>query len=81
MKYEYRKQQTSVSLVLKEDGNATGGLSGQWSYYGDKKILTIGSQKLCVERELDWEVNPRVPTIVFSGLTTVGRPVWGKRTK
>lgn len=81
MKYEYRKQQTSVPLVLEEDGTATGGLSGQWSYDCDKKILTIGSLKLCVERELDWEVNPRVPTIVFSGLTASGRPVWGKRMK
>lgn len=81
MKYEYREQQTSVPLVLKEDGTATGGLTGQWSYDGAKKILTIGAQKLCIERELDWEANPRVPTIVFSGLTVSGTPVWGKQNK
>ena len=81
MKYEYRKQQTSVSLVLNNDGTATGGLSGKWSYDDNKKIVTIGSQKLYVGRELDWEAKPRVPTIVMSGITNDGKPIWGKRVK
>jgi len=58
---------------------ATGALSGTWSYNANTKTLTIGSQKLKVQRELDWEASPRVPTIVYSGLNSGGKSLWGKK--
>jgi len=79
MDYQYKTQQTATALTLGADGKATGALSGDWAYDQDKKILTVGDLKLCVEWGLDWEVSPRTPTLVYSGLTTNGRPVWGKK--
>lgn len=79
LNYAYREQQTSVLLTLSSNHQATGALTGTWSFDAINKILTIGNLKLYVERELDWEVSPRVPTLVFSGLTSSGVSVWGKK--
>lgn len=79
MNYQFQQQQTAAALTLGADGKATGALTGDWTYDKDKKILTIGNLKLCVEWGLDWEATPRIPTIVYAGLTPDGRPVWGKK--
>lgn len=82
LKYSYGVQQTPVELVLSADKTASGGLTGAWSYDASKKILTIGSEKVCVQRELDWEANPRVATIVFAGLSSITTncySLWGKK--
>jgi arabinan endo-1,5-alpha-L-arabinosidase len=79
MNYQYREQQTATTLTLGADGKATGALTGDWSFDATKKILTVGDLKLCVEWGLDWEASPRKPTLVYSGLTANGRPVWGKK--
>lgn len=72
-------QQTSTTLTLLSNYLATGALTGIWSYNANTKTLTIGTQKLKVERELDWEANPRIPTIVYSGLNSSGKSLWGKK--
>lgn len=79
MNYQYQQQQAATALTLGSDGKATGALTGDWSYDAAKKVLTIGSQKLCVEWGLDWEASDRKRTLVYSGLTANGRPVWGKK--
>jgi arabinan endo-1,5-alpha-L-arabinosidase len=79
MEYQYREQQAATTLTLSADGKASGAINGDWSYDTDKKILTVGNQKLCVEWGLDWEASPRRPTLVYSGLTANGRPIWGKK--
>ncbi len=78
--YEYQTMQKSSTLVLNADGTATGSISGSWSYNNENKVLTVGNVKLCVEREVDWEANPRKITIVYSGLTANGKySLWGKK--
>lgn len=72
-------QQTSITLTLLQNYTATGALSGTWSYNSNTNTLTIGSQKLKVQRELDWEASPRVPTIVYAGINASGRSLWGKK--
>jgi len=72
-------QQTSTTLNLLPNYTATGAISGAWSYNANTKTLTIGTQKLKVQRELDWEASPRIPTIVYSGLNSLGRSLWGKK--
>jgi arabinan endo-1,5-alpha-L-arabinosidase len=72
-------QQTSTTLTLNANYSATGALSGIWSFNTYTQTLTIGSQKLKVSRELDWEANPRKPTIVYAGLNSSGRSLWGKK--
>jgi arabinan endo-1,5-alpha-L-arabinosidase len=79
LQYEYRTQQTSVALTLSGDYDATGALTGDWSFDAANSILTIGNTKLSVEREVDWEASPRELTIVFAGLNTSGVSLWGKK--
>ncbi len=79
MNYQYREQQTATTLTLGTDGKATGAFTGDWTYDATKKILTVGDLKLSVEWGLDWEATPRTPTLVYSGLTSNGRPAWGKK--
>ena len=72
-------QQTSTTLTLNANYTATGAITGTWSYNANTKTLTIGGIKLKVQRELDWEASPRVPTIVYAGLNSSGRSLWGKK--
>jgi arabinan endo-1,5-alpha-L-arabinosidase len=79
LQYEYKVQQTAEVLTLNANGSASGATTGPWSYDRERRILTIGNQKLYVERELDWEASPRRPTIVYAGLDAAGRSLWGKK--
>ncbi len=79
--YNYGKQQTSQTLILTADKKASGAITGSWSYDASTSTLTIGSQKVLIERELNWEATTRVPTIVYAGLTSSGQSVWGKKVK
>lgn len=80
LNYQYGVQQESSKLTLSADGSVSGALSGSWSYDACRKMLTIGSYQLCVERELDWEIDPRQPTIVYAGLNENGISLWGKKS-
>jgi len=80
MNYEYQVQQKSTQMILSSNMTASGALSGTWSYNQDKKILTIGKQQLNLEKEWDWEASPRKTTFTYSGLTSGGKPIWGKKT-
>lgn len=83
--YSYQNQMTSVPLTLSANYVATGAMTGFWSFNAHTKTLTIrqGSTlfKLKVERELDWEANPRSPTLVYTGLNSSGHSLWGKKVQ
>jgi len=79
MEYQKGVQQTSTTLTLGTDGTASGSFTGTWTYDETNKVLTIGAQKLYVEWGLDWEANTRSITLVYSGLSATGRPIWGKK--
>lgn len=79
--YEYREQQTSVALTLSDTHQATGALTGAWSFDPATNVLTIGNTKVYVEREVDWEASPRELTIVFAGLNSNGVSIWGKKVQ
>ncbi len=79
LNYAFQTQQTSQTLTLNSDYTASGAITGQWSYNAVKKILTIGTVKVNVQRELDWEASPRKKTIVYAGLNATGRSLWGKK--
>ena len=79
LNYNYRDLQTSSIVTLKENGKAEGAIKGNWSYDAANKILTIGEYSLIVRRELNWEANPRVPTIIYAGYTNTGVSIWGKQ--
>ena len=83
--YNYGKQCTSVNVTLNDDNTVSGGPfnNTKWSFDATKNILTIGQNKLCVAREVDWEAKPRHVTIVYAGYTPAGRgnptTYWGKK--
>jgi arabinan endo-1,5-alpha-L-arabinosidase len=81
LNYKFAAQQSSVSVTLAADKTVSGAISGTWSYDATNNTLSIGSYKVIVERGLDWEATPRVPTIVYAGLTDKGIAVWGKKSQ
>lgn len=81
MEYQYKTIQKSATLLLLTNGTAFGAFTGQWTLDAEKKVLQIGNQKLLISDGYDWERSPRKATLVFSGLTSTGRPVWGKMTR
>lgn len=82
LSYHYAQQNTATSLTLNADGTMEGALTGDWSYDESKKQLTLGSVIVCVEREVDWEANPRRVTLVYAGTEkNLNATYWGKKTK
>ncbi len=79
LEYSYADQDESESLTLNADNTATGALGSSWSFDATDNVLTIGTTKLYVEREVDWEADPRVITLIYSGLNSEGESLWGKR--
>jgi arabinan endo-1,5-alpha-L-arabinosidase len=60
----------------------SGALAGTWSYDAIKKQLTLGNVVVCVEREVDWEANPRRVTFVYAGTgKNLNGTYWGKKKK
>ncbi len=80
--YEYGKQRTSTDFTLNADGTMTGGTAWPnvkvWSFDASTNTLTIGTTKLKVQREVDWEASPRKVTIVYSGVSG-SKSFWGKK--
>jgi arabinan endo-1,5-alpha-L-arabinosidase len=79
MKYQYQTIQRSTNVVLTADKKVSGSVTGTWSYDSAKRILTINGDKFIVSDAWDWEATTRKVTITYSGLTSAGLPVWGKR--
>lgn len=79
MQYQYQTIQKSVTLELTSDNKVTGGVTGTWSYDNVKRILTINGTKMMIADGWNWESSPRKVTIMYSGLTNAGLPVWGKK--
>lgn len=78
------KMDTSVDFKLnadhKVDASSAWAAGSTWSYNATKGILTIGSAKVYVKRELDWEAKPRKQTIVYAGVSADGKTTfWGKK--
>ena len=51
-----------------------------WNYDAEKQILTANGVELCLQRETDWEANPRTHTIVYAGYNN-NKTYWGKKKK
>ena len=88
--YQYGQQRTSVNITLKEDNTVSGSPfnASKWSWDAEKRILTIGTNKLYVQREVDWETGSetssthsgRKATIVYAGYNSNrSATYWGKK--
>lgn len=78
--YSYGKQKEANVMTLGKDHKISAGTwkGAAWSYDADKQILTANGIKLYVQREVDWEANPRRHTIVYVGLNNQ-KTYWGKK--
>jgi arabinan endo-1,5-alpha-L-arabinosidase len=79
MQYQWATQQQAVKIALTSDKKVTGAITGAWSYDAAKGILDINGTKLIVSDAWDWESRPRKVTITYTGLTSAGLAVWGKK--
>lgn len=84
--YSYGNQQSNADsyLVLSEDGTYSGPIEGTWSYDEENKYLYLDDVVVCVEREADWEEDPRVATFVFAGYAGASNSYatwWGKKAQ
>lgn len=82
--YSKGNMDEASSLTLSSDGKMSGALSGTWSFSESDQTLTLvdetdGSVTVALEREIDWEKVPRVPTIVYAGTSkSLTKTYWGK---
>lgn len=84
LEYSYQKQCEATMITLTADHKVLGApFGGQtWSFDAETNILTIGTQKLTLAREADWEATPRAATIVYAGYGSNGKKTyWGKRAQ
>ncbi|MDI5897896.1 arabinan endo-1,5-alpha-L-arabinosidase [Flavobacterium yafengii] len=79
MNYQYKVIQKSATIYLTADKKVSGGATGSWSYDSTNKTLTVNGVKCKVSDAWDWERATRKVTITYSGFTTAGVPVWGKK--
>ncbi len=80
--YSYQQQAGSALLTLGSDHKVTAGFGAgsAWSFSASTGVLTIGTNKLYLKRELDWEASPRKQTIVYVGVSNDGKTTyWGKK--
>lgn len=80
------QQYGSAIMTLSADHKITEGTwkGGTWSYDAENQVLTANGVKLYLQREVDWEMIPRTPTIVFAGYhqsNGVWRTDWGKKVQ
>ncbi len=89
LKYNYATTNSTMdvasTLTLNLDGSMTGALSGTWSFSKSAQQLTLTPSNgtevtVVVAREIDWEKNPRVSTIVYAGTQkSLNATYWGKK--
>lgn len=78
--HDYGKMKTSTTMTFAADGTITDGVwkSGKWTFNASTNTLTANGFELKVQRECDWEANPRKHTIVYAGIDG-SKSYWGKK--
>lgn len=82
LQYSYGNQCASKPITLTPDHKVSGaGAPGTtWYFDAEKQYLKIGTKKLYLARETDWESADRHATIVYAGIDGK-KTYWGKRTE
>lgn len=78
--YSFEKQKESATMTFGADHKITSGIwkNASWSFDASTNTLTANGVELKVQREVDWEANPRKTTIVYAGLNG-NKSYWGKK--
>ena len=80
LSYSYGNMKTSTTMTFNVDGSITGGpwAGSTWSFNAETNTLTANGVELKVQRECDWEADPRKHTIVYAGSKN-DKTYWGKK--
>ena len=83
LSYSYGKQKESSVMTLTAEHTVSEGTwkDASWSYDAGKQVLTVNGVELYLQREVDWEANPRTHTIVYAAYGDNFKTYWGKKTK
>ena len=83
LSYNYGHQKESSVMILAADHTIIAGPweNATWSYDAENQILTANGVELYLQREVDWEANPRKHTIVYAGYGDNHKTYWGKKVK
>ena len=78
--YQYGVMKESSTMTFAADGSITDGIwkGGKWTFDASTNTLTANGVELKVQRECDWEANPRKHTIVYAGINGA-KSYWGKK--
>ena len=79
--YSYGNQKTSSTMTLSEDGTVTAGTwqGVSWSFDSSNNTIVFSNGiTVYLQREVDWEADPRVATIVYAGFGN-NKTYWGKK--
>lgn len=78
--YQYGVMKQSSTMTFAADGSITDGIwkGGKWTFDASTNTLTANGVELKVQRECDWEANPRKHTIVYAGINGA-KSYWGKK--
>lgn len=83
LSYAYGKQKASGNMTLSADNKVTEGSwkGATWTYDADNERISFSNGvEVCLQREVDWEANPRAHTIVYAGYSS-SKTYWGKKSR
>ena len=80
MQYQYQTMQNSISVYFGADGTLSGDMTGTWSLDASTNTLYVNGDECKILSAWDWEAFTRKETITYTGLTSDGRAIWGKKT-
>lgn len=83
LSYQYGTQKTSSKMTLADDHSVTEGAwaGATWKYDSDNcRIVFSNGAAVYLQREVDWEADPRTVTIVYSGYGADMNTYWGKKS-
>lgn len=83
LSYAYGKQKVSGNMTLSADYKVTEGSwkGATWTYDADNERISFSNGvEVCLQREADWEANPRTHTIVYAGYSS-SKTYWGKKSR
>lgn len=83
MSYSYGRQKESSVMTLTAEHTVSEGTwkDASWSYDATSQVLTVNGVDLYLQREADWEANPRTHTIVYAAYGSNNKTYWGKKAK
>lgn len=83
MSYSYGRQKESSVMTLTAEHTVSEGTwkDASWSYDATSQVLTVNGVDLYLQREADWEANPRTHTIVYAAYGGNNKTYWGKKAK